>query len=138
MKNTYFLATALRYARRYPLSLLCAAVIWAGCLAPLPPHTLPDFRWSDKVAHALMYSVLCGCIWLEHWRANRFSARRATASRLWQWAVVAPAAMSGVIELAQEYLTTGRNGDWADFAANTLGCLLAAAAGFALRARYPH
>ena len=39
--------------------------------------------------------------------------------------VVAPILMSGVIELAQVYLTTYRTGDWADFAANSMGVLLA-------------
>lgn len=33
--------------------------------------------------------------------------------------------MSGVIELAQAYLTTYRTGDWADFATNSMGVLLA-------------
>ncbi len=42
--------------------------------------------------------------------------------------------MSGAIELAQEYLTTNRSGDYIDFAANSTGVLLAAVIGhFCLR-----
>jgi hypothetical protein len=38
--------------------------------------------------------------------------------------------MSGVLELLQEYCTGGhRNGDWLDFAANTLGVTLAVGVG---------
>lgn len=115
--------------RHYPLSLLCTAVIWAGCLAPLPAHTMPTFKWSDKAVHALIYFVLCICIRLEHWRSHRGRPHTVeTTRKLWIWAVAAPILMSGLIELAQEFLTTNRSGDWADFAANSLGCLIAAAA----------
>ena len=39
--------------------------------------------------------------------------------------MVAPIVMSGLIELAQNYLTTYRSGEWADFIANSTGVLLA-------------
>ena len=46
------------------------------------------------------------------------------------WAWLAPIAMSGVLELLQEYCTGGhRNGDWLDFAANATGVTLAAVIG---------
>lgn len=103
-------------------------VVWWGSLAPLPPDTLPQFRWSDKVVHLLMYAVLCGCIRIEYYRVHREAPLNATQRhRLLAFALIAPILMGGLIELAQAYLTTGRSGDWADFAANTLGCFLAAA-----------
>ena len=37
--------------------------------------------------------------------------------------------MSGLVELAQAYATTTRHGDWLDFAANSVGVLLAAVLG---------
>lgn len=50
-------------------------------------------------------------------------------------AVVLPILMSGAIELAQAYLTTCRSGDWWDFAANSLGVLLALGLAVVYRAR---
>jgi VanZ family protein len=60
-------------------------------------------------------------IWLEYLRSHRSLNRRKLAL----WAVGAPIAMSGLIELLQAYATTNRSGDWLDFAANSLGALLA-------------
>jgi hypothetical protein len=37
-----------------------------------------------------------------------------------------------LLELAQEHLTTCRNGDWIDFIANTIGVLLALPVGLFL------
>lgn len=117
----------LYFLKHYPFSLLLTLFIAWGSLAPLPAQTLPPFRWSDKLVHLLMYFTLCGVIHIEYYRAHRSSSSRtASTSRLWLWALIAPAALGGLLELAQEYLTTNRTGDWFDFAANTLGCLLAA------------
>ena len=118
-----------RACRRYPLSLLYTGIICWGSLAPLPPGTLPQFRWSDKVVHLLMYLLLCLCIRFEDWRTRRAKERTAQRSpgHLRVIALYAPIALGGLLELAQAYLTTGRSGDVADFVANTLGCLLAAA-----------
>lgn len=68
-----------------------------------------------------MYLGTCSIFWLEYLRSS------------WHWslklqalvAVVAPIVMSGLIELAQNYLTTYRSGEWADFIANSTGVLLA-------------
>lgn len=125
-----------RKLRNYPFSLGCALVIWVGCLMPLPKHTLPEFRWSDKAVHALLYLVLCGCIWVENAWAHRHTKMRTSTGRMWAGAVALPAVMSGMIELAQEYFTMNRSGEWADWTANTAGCLLAAAAGFWSRKYY--
>ena len=40
--------------------------------------------------------------------------------------------MGGLLELLQAYATTTRNGDWLDFAANTLGVTLGAVFGLIL------
>ena len=44
--------------------------------------------------------------------------------------ILLPIALSGTIELLQAYCTEHRSGDWLDFAANTLGVLLAALVGY--------
>lgn len=79
------------------------------------------FTGFDKVVHVSMYLGTCSVFWLEHYRSRRRLARWTLALI----AVVAPILMSGVIELAQAYLTTYRSGDWMDFLANSCGVVLA-------------
>ena len=45
-----------------------------------------------------------------------------------------PIAISGLLELLQEYATDCRSGDWYDFVANTLGVLTAAGVAALVRA----
>lgn len=116
----------LPFIKRYPLSLLCIVVIWYLCLFFGAPETaLNDVPFIDKWVHTAMYLGTCGIIWFEYLRAHR----RADGRKLLVWAVVAPAAMSGLIELVQAYATTTRHGDWLDFAANSVGVVLAALLG---------
>ena len=46
--------------------------------------------------------------------------------------VVCPILLGSLLELAQEHLTTCRNGDWIDFIANSVGVLLAVPIGLFL------
>lgn len=113
------------FLRRYPVSLLLAALIFYVCLIRVPSLGIRFFTGTDKVVHFLMYFTLCLCVWGEYLRSHT----RLQGLKLLLWAVSAPIAMSGLIELAQEYLTTYRSGDWRDFAANSAGALIAALAG---------
>lgn len=107
--------------RHYPLTLFCVALTWYLCLFK-PPHTkLDNIVGFDKVVHVTMYLGTCSVLWMEYLRRHA----RLNWRVLVPWVVVAPILMSGVIELAQEYCTTTRSGDWADFAANSTGVLLA-------------
>lgn len=120
----------MKYLRTYPLSLLCIALIWFLCLFKPPSTRLDTIEDFDKAVHIAMYLGTCTIIWWEYLRSHRRLNRR----RLLVFAVVLPILMSGIIELTQEYATDCRSGDWADFAANSLGALLGAAAGcFILR-----
>ena len=113
----------IRFVKRYPLSLLCVAAIWYLCLLFNAPRTrLNDVPLIDKWVHVAMYLGTCSLIWFEYLRAHR----RPQWRRLLTWAVVAPAAMSGLIEWLQANATATRSGDWADFAANCIGIVLAA------------
>lgn len=112
--------------RRYPLTLCCVALIWYLCLFKPPSvSALEGIVGFDKMVHVAMYLGTCGVMWWEYARCHRSSHGR----RLVTWAIAAPIAMSGLIELVQEYLTTWRGGDLCDFAANTTGVLLAALGG---------
>ena len=120
----------IRFVKRYPLSLLCVAAIWYLCLLFNAPRTrLNDVPLIDKWVHVAMYLGTCSLIWFEYLRAHR----RPQWRRLLTWAIVAPAAMSGLIELLQAYCTGGRrSGDWLDLAANACGVTLALAFGWAV------
>lgn len=121
-----------RFLRKYPVSTVCVVAIWYLCLFK-PPHTrLSEITNFDKVVHITMYLGTCSIIWWEYLRSHTCRNRYKL---LWL-AVVAPIAMSGLIELAQAYLTTNRSGDWIDFAANSIGVLLAALLGLFVLPRF--
>lgn len=119
----------LIYVKRYPLSLLCIVLIWYLCIWFLPPKTpLNDMRFIDKWTHFVMYGGTCSVIWYEYLRSHQ----RINGWRLFLFAWLVPALMSGVIELIQAYCTTNRSGEWLDFAANTTGCTLGAIVGMGI------
>jgi VanZ family protein len=111
----------IQYLRKYPLSVLVILVIFYLSFFTPPKTDLDEVPNIDKLVHTCMYGGLCCMIWLEYLRSHRSLDR----TRLTLWAVLAPIAMSGLIELLQAYATTTRSGDWLDFAANSLGALLA-------------
>lgn len=119
------LSAAGRFVRRYPLACFCIALTWYLCLFKPPKTQLSEISNFDKVVHVVMYLGTCSVIWVEYCRSHAGE----NLKRLALLAVVAPILMSGAIELAQAYLTTTRSGDWADFAANSVGVLLAALLG---------
>lgn len=112
----------MRNLRHFPLTCCCVALIWYLCLFKPPSTPLDSVSGIDKVAHAVMYLGACGVFWTEYFRSPIHLSLRS----LLGIAVVAPIVMSGVVELCQRYLTSCRSGEWADFAANSLGVLLAA------------
>jgi VanZ family protein len=115
-----------KYIKRYPLSTLCIVVIWGLSLTPFFPETpLNDVQFIDKWTHFIMYGGLCLVIGFEYYRHHR--RQRPDYRRLILWGWLAPVLMSGLLELLQAYATTTRNGDWYDFAANTVGATLGAA-----------
>ena len=118
-----------KYIKKYPLSTVCIAIVWILSLTPFFPETPFDsVEFIDKWTHLVMYGGTCSVIWWEYWRKHQ----RPDYAKLGLWAWLMPIAMSGVLELLQEYATTNRNGDWYDFAANTLGCTLGGVIGILL------
>jgi VanZ family protein len=73
-----------------------------------------------------MYGGTCSVIWFEYLRSHS----RLDYEKLFFYAFLLPILMSGLLELLQAYCTGGhRNGDWFDFAANSLGVTLGAVIG---------
>ena len=121
--------------KKYPISTSLAALIWIACLVPVPETPLSNVTMFDKWVHFLMYGVLSLSVWIDYFRSHRHYNRW----RLFVVAMVCPTIMGGLIELAQAYLTNGvRNGDWLDFAANTIGVCLGNILGFAIHRWLKH
>ena len=72
-----------------------------------------------------MYGGLCLIIWIEYLRQHP----AIHTKRIFVGGILAPALMSGCIELLQEYGTSNRSGDWADLLANLTGVVSAALVG---------
>ena len=68
-----------------------------------------------------MYFGFSSVLWFEFLRKNK----KTQPFIGWVLAFVFPALTSGIIELLQEYCTTYRGGEWADFFANSLGAFVA-------------
>ena len=118
-----------QYIRKYPFSTTCICLVWILSLLPFFPETpLDDVAFIDKWVHFIMYGGTCLIIWLEYVRKHR----SPDYEKLFFWAWLAPVAMSGIIELIQEYLTTTRSGELLDFAANTMGVTIAAVIGLVI------
>jgi VanZ family protein len=94
---------------------------------PFFPETPFDqVEFIDKWTHLVMYGGTCSVIWWEYLRNHQI----LDGEKIFFYAWLCPVLMSGLLELLQEYCTFGhRNGDWLDFAANTMGVTLGALIG---------
>ncbi len=109
---------------RYRFTLLCVCLIWVlSLMSPPRVEPLEHIRWFDKLVHTLMYGGTCSILWWEYARSHC----RLSWPRVLTWAVAAPILMGGLLEIIQSH--TGRSGDWLDFAANSLGVILAGVLG---------
>lgn len=121
----------LFYITKYPIS--CSIILLVSFLSLFrPPQTgIATFHGWDKVAHVGMYFVLSGMLWWEFFRAHRHDENIP----LWHariGATLCPLLFSGGMEIAQEFLTDHRGGDWWDFVANAVGVALAMPVGYLL------
>jgi len=114
------------YAQRYPFSVFVITIVWVLSLAPFFPETpLDDVPFIDKWTHFVMYGAVSLTIWVEYLSQHQTPNYR----RLLLWAWMAIIAMSGLLELLQEYATATRNGEWQDLLANAIGATLGTIAG---------
>lgn len=116
----------LYYLKKYPLTwLVVIAILYLSFFKP-PQTDIEEIPGIDKLVHTCMYGGLCFLLWVEYLRIHRTVNR----VKMLIGGILMPIALSGVIELMQHYCTEHRGGDWIDFAANTLGVLLAALTGY--------
>jgi len=132
-KPLFILPIALSIVRRYPLSLLCIALIWLLSLTPFFPETpFDNVQFIDKWTHLVMYGGTCGVIWWEYLRHHQQLNKR----KLLLWPLLGMIALGGVMELLQAYCTTTRSGEWLDFYADTVGVLLGNGVGLLMNVLY--
>ena len=116
----------LSHLKKYPLSLcIVAAIFYLSFFTP-PQTDMEEIPGIDKVVHICMYGGLCTILWWEYLRTHASIHRLRTLIG----AILLPIALSGAIELLQEYATTNRSGDWADMIANSIGVCTAALLGY--------
>ena len=107
--------------RKYPLSLLCLALIALLSFTPFFPETpLDDVAFIDKWTHLVMYGGTTSVIWWEYLRTHQ----QLNASKLLLLACLGMILLGGLVELGQAYCTTTRSGEWLDFWADSIGVLL--------------
>ncbi len=105
------------------------ALFWAlvifilSSLSPARLH-LPSF-WDlfslDKAAHATCYAILVFLLIVGFQKQTEIKFAFLHFRRA---ALVSAIIYGGLIELYQAFVLTDRNGDWFDFIANTVGCLI--------------
>ncbi len=105
---------------RFTLSALAIGLLLV--LTLMPRQTEPEqiaIPNIDKVAHALMFGLVCCAILMDFGRKRGYVSLKMIIST-----AMAVTALGGVIELAQQTMGLGRSGEWADFIADAAGAFL--------------
>lgn len=116
-----------RVIMKYPLSIIVIIMITYLSLFKPPKTSLNTIENLDKVVHMCMYLGLSGVIWFEYLRKHTKDFNLKT---IIIYGGGFPILFGGLMELAQKYLTTNREGDWLDFTANSAGVILACLIGY--------
>ncbi|MBR1799886.1 MAG: VanZ family protein [Bacteroidaceae bacterium] len=119
----------LTFCKEHPLSWLVTVAIVLLSLLPIGAVEIAEnVPFADKWTHMVMYAVLTLVIWMEHVRRTTPPSPRF----LILWAILFPITLGGILELLQAYATTYRSGEWMDWAADSVGTLLAIPVAFLL------
>ena len=110
----------------FKYSLICS-VIWTVIifiLCSTPGKYVPTAHWLDllsfdKLVHVSMFFILTS-LWLCYF-ISKYTITPSTVSAVFIGCV----AYGGLLEIMQATLFSQRSGDWFDFIANTVGCLIA-------------
>ena len=111
---------------RYPFSIAIILLVTFLSFFKPPKTDVDDVPGIDKLVHTAMYFLMAGWLWLEFYKGQKKT--KAPIWHAWIGAFLCPLVYGGVVELLQEYCTEHRGGEWLDFAANSLGVILAAVA----------
>lgn len=123
--------------KTYLFTVIVTVGVVALSVFPIPEvEPLEEVPLIDKWVHFVMYGGLALAAWFDSLRRVRkgqgkCAARGRLGWGVWISAVAYPAALGGLLELVQAYLTTYRSGDWLDFVADCIGVALAFPVGLA-------
>ena len=117
----YLMNSVVRFVKRYTWSLVVVAAILFLSFFKLPQQDIVHVNNLDKIAHFCMYAGFCSVVWLEYFFSHKAVSRR----RVIIGAVLAPILFSGLIEVAQGYMTSYRGMDFYDLIFNTIGVVFA-------------
>lgn len=124
MGNVFHRSISGYMSSRYFFSILVVLLVTALSLFPAQEFPEVDVQFADKWAHWLMYAAMTTIIGIELGLKNPV--------KTWMRRIISIAAFSALwgalMELCQACLTTTRNGDILDAAANTFGTLCGALA----------
>ena len=112
----------------YLVLLIAFTVILAVLSLQSFPVRQPMFSNQDKVGHFLAYAFTS-------WLACQVLGNRLKYSSTLILSFIYASITGAVLELLQAYLTTSRQGEWADLVANLLGALTGCVI-FSLRQRF--
>ena len=116
----------LYYLKKYPITCLIVIIIFYLSFFTPPQTEMETIPGIDKLVHICMYGGLCFLLWIEYLHTHKEIHRQ----KILIGAILLPMALSGIIELLQNYCTEHRGGEWLDFVANTSGVLLATLCGY--------
>lgn len=122
-----------RILRSYSFSVLALIVLFGLSFFNTHIVEIPQVAFIDKWTHILMYFALCSVFWME-WLLVHAPGAGAAKGRMgrhvglkgYVYCLLFPILLGGIIEIGQS-ATLYRSGEWLDFAANCVGCVLASA-----------
>lgn len=103
--------------KHYKLTVIITVAVITLSMIPIPEvKSIEDVPFFDKWVHFIMYGAITVAMWLDLKLYNH-------SISLWYYAAMflLPSFLGGIMELAQENLTTYRSGDIIDFAADMFG-----------------
>ena len=111
----------IQLLKKYSLSTVYILVICILCFMDTTPLPAPPMINFDKLIHSMMFLGLSGVIFFDN---TNYLRKPISKELIFLSIFLFPVILGGLIEIAQEYLTPTRSGDWFDFLFNILGSIL--------------
>jgi VanZ family protein len=109
--------------KRYWKSLLVTATVLVLSFVRFAPiEGMPDFRFTDKLIHVIMYLFYALVLMYDYRHDTLLHHRKSSFLAI---CIVIPLLVGGITEILQSWLFAPRQGDIFDFAANSAGVMLA-------------